>query len=75
MHEGKNSGGGGGAFKEGRTQKVVVEGASSDPSPVKSGVPHGLVLGLSSHHTLTLDGRKVGHFLITIQKSFKLIIN
>ena len=22
-----------------------------------------------------LDGRKVGHFLITIQKSFKLIIN
>ena len=32
-------------FLEGRTQKVVVEGASSDPSPVKSGVPHGSVLG------------------------------
>ena len=27
------------SFLEGRTQKVVVEGASSDPSPVKSGVP------------------------------------
>ena len=25
--------------------------------------------------TWCLDGRKVGHFLITIQKSFKLIIN
>ena len=23
----------------------------------------------------SIDGRKVGHFLITIQKSFKLIIN
>ena len=33
------------SFLEGRTQKVVVEGASSDPSPVKSGVPQGSVLG------------------------------
>ena len=24
---------------------------------------------------VSVDGRKVGHFLITIQKSFKLIIN
>ena len=33
------------SFLEGRTQKVVVAGASSDPSPVKSGVPQGSVLG------------------------------
>ena len=33
------------SFLEGRTQKVLVEGASSDPSPVKSGVPQGSVLG------------------------------
>ena len=33
------------SFLEGRTQKVVVEGASSDPSPVKSAVPQGSVLG------------------------------
>ena len=26
-------------------------------------------------YTKLLDGQKVGHFLITIQKSFKLIIN
>ena len=29
----------------------------------------------TSNYTRYLDGRKVGHFLITIQKSFKLIIN
>ena len=34
------------SFLEGRTQKVVVEVASSDPSPVKSGVLQGSVLVL-----------------------------
>ena len=33
------------AWLVGRTQKVVVDGASSSASPVKSGVPQGTVLG------------------------------
>ena len=31
--------------------------------------------GTSDNDTVRVDGQKVGHFLITIQKSFKLIIN
>ena len=33
------------AFLTGRTQTVIVDGASSDPAPVVSGVPQGSVLG------------------------------
>jgi hypothetical protein len=33
------------AFLTGRTQTVIVDGASSDPAPVISGVPQGSVLG------------------------------
>jgi hypothetical protein len=33
------------AFLSGRQQSVIVEGASSSPSPVESGVPQGSVLG------------------------------
>ena len=39
-----------------------------------SNFQHGFMKGRSTTSQL-LDGRKVGHFLITIQKSFKLIIN
>ena len=31
--------------------------------------------GTSDNNTVRVDGQKVDHFLITIQKSFKLIIN
>ena len=31
--------------------------------------------GITVGFHMSLDGRKVGHFLIAIQKSFKLIIN
>ena len=33
------------SFLEGRTQRVVVDGETSGPAPVKSGVPQGSVLG------------------------------
>ena len=36
---------------------------------------HVVHTGVHDVHALLLDGQKVGHFLITIQKSFKLIIN
>ena len=41
------------------------------PLPCCSGEERVVVVILGAH----LDGQKVGHFLITIQKSFKLIIN
>jgi hypothetical protein len=32
------------SFLAGRTQRVIVEGVTSDPAPVTSGVPQGTVL-------------------------------
>ena len=57
---------------------VALHGSALNGVALRGTALHGTALhGVMALHgaACTVDGRKVGHFLITIQKFFKLIIN